>query len=110
MKKMWIVALMIPVILSCNEVTPPGYYNAKIAGEACTLIAQVRGGKDVKELDKYDYIDIINIPQNLRYVGAEFYFKTYQISTEPVFCNLTNSSLPPSLRIEINEISTGKPK
>ncbi len=103
------LALLIPIILSCNEVTPQGYYNAKIAGEACTLIAQVRGGKDVKELDKYDYIDIINIPQNLRYVGADFYFKTYQISTEPVFCNLAGSSLQPSLRIEINEVSVQKP-
>lgn len=101
--------LMIPVILSCNEVTPQGYYNVKIAGEACTLVAQVRGGKDVKELDKYDYIDIVNIPQNLHYVGAEFYFKTYQISTEPVYCNLVNSSLLPSLRIEVNEVSVQKP-
>lgn len=108
MKKLLIFVLFLPVLVSCNEVIPEGYYNAKIVGEACALIVQVRGGKNAKELDSYDYIEIKNIPQNLRYVGADFYFESYTEAISQAICSGTQVYPPPNITINIDGISTRK--
>lgn len=108
MKKILASFLIVPIMLSCNEVIPEDYYNAKIVGEACALIVQVRGGKNARELDAYDYIEIKNIPQNLRYVGADFYFESYTEDISQAICTGTQVYPPPNITISVEGISTRK--
>ncbi len=110
MRKVLVLLLMIPAMLSCEEVVPKGYYRAKITrdtAEFCTLVSRVKGSKTNGELDKYEYIYIKNLPEELKAIGAEFYFKSWEEVETPGCLANTYS---PHLTINIHNISTKRPK
>ncbi len=113
MKTHWtFFILLLSIILliqSCNnEVIPPtGYYKAKITGRFCTLAAQVKGSKTSSELDKYEYIYIVNIPEELSFIGAEFYFEKFEKVDPPICLGNTYS---PHLTISVGSIFIKQPK
>lgn len=97
------------LIQSCNneDIAPEGYYKAKITGKFCTLAVQVKGGKTTRELDKYEYIYIKNLPEELSFVGAEFYFEKFEKADGPICLGNTYS---PNLTITVDSIFTKPPK
>lgn len=100
--------VILSILSSCKdkEIVPKGYYKAQITGQACTLIAQVKGGNEAKELDKYEYIHIKNLPREVSFIGAEFYFQQFEETTPP-FC-LANT-ISPHITINVSHISMSKP-
>jgi hypothetical protein len=68
-------------------------------------MVQVRGEGSLQDLNSFDYIHIDNLPSNLQYVGASFYFKSYE-ETDPPVC--LGNTLSPQKSILVNEISTKK--
>lgn len=101
--------IIILLFLSCNgdNVIPEGYYKVSITGESCRLIAQIKGSKTTRELDKYKYLYIKNLPEELEVIGAEFYFKGWEEAEPPTAC-LGNTHFP-DLTINVNNISLQKP-
>lgn len=85
--------IILTIMISClllltncdsNNPIPEGYYKATITGYECTPVVQVKGSQSTKELDKYDYIYIKNLPDSLNFIGTEFYFKSYDESEAPI--------------------------
>lgn len=86
MKKIALIVLTLIVFLGCDRKNPvpKGYYRATITGHECTPVVQVKGNESTKELDKYEYIYIKNLPDSLNFIGTEFYFKNYDESEAPI--------------------------
>lgn len=107
-----IFILLLSIILlnpSCNSeaIAPASYYKAKITGRFCTLAAQVKGDKVTSELDKYEYIYVANLPEELGFIGAEFYFEKFKKVDPPICLGNTYS---PQLTILVDSIFLSPPK
>lgn len=100
----YLLAIML-LVQSCNkeDIIPEGYYKAKITGNFCTLVTQVKGSKTTRELDQYEYIYIKNLPEELSFVGAEFYFEKYE-KTDPHIC--LGNTIGPHVTITVDSTFT----